>query len=253
VNAQYISSSIDDSSRPVRRLRAEHPDLPVGQADAQVITDALLIRRTLIDLATQERDLALHLPDGEFIGTCLLRVGAGLRVFLQARLLPARSDLSGLTQVHVTASTPVGLVLFVLSDVVQKDFDLLEANWPRNMAAVQGRRHERWRVPVEQDDVVLTLAHTSAVVALCNLSEEGVAFHFESSAAPPEDALFDARLILPEQELALPWLQVVHMRKAPDGLSLLVGARLLGMSRRAHAVLQEWLASRQAVMTRSSR
>ena len=53
-------------------------------------------------------------------------------------MLSERRDLSGLSCVHVTASTPVGLVLFVLADVVAKDFDVLEANWPRNMASVQG-------------------------------------------------------------------------------------------------------------------
>ena len=31
------------------------------------------------------------------------------------------------------------------------------------------------------------------------------------------------------------------MRKAPDGLSWLVGARMLGMSRRARVTLREWL------------
>lgn len=253
MNTQYSQEPFDGSSRLSRRQWGDHPALPVGQADAQILSDALLVRRTLIDLAVQEKDLALHLPDGEFIGTCLLKVGAGMRVSLRVRMLSERRDLSGLSCVHVTASTPVGLVLFVLADVVAKDFDVLEANWPRNMASVQGRRYERWRVQGTGDDVMLTLPHTSVVVDVCNLSEDGVAFNFESPAAPADDAFFDARLILPGQDLPISWLQAVHMRKAPDGLSWLVGARMLGMSRRARVTLREWLEGRQSYATRSSR
>ena len=99
---------------------------------------------------------------------------------------------------------------------------------------------------------MLTLPHTSVVVDVCNLVKTAWRSISESPAAPADDAFFDARLILPGQDLPISWLQAVHMRKAPDGLSWLVGARMLGMSRRARSRYAV-AGGRQSYATRSSR
>lgn len=238
-----------------RGSRAWLPELWIGmgQAEGLLITDALAIRRVLIEQAAMGREVAVHRHNGDFVGAGCLEIDSGLHVFMrlrsEARVDTCRSDLS----LNVTTTTDHGLVLFTLADMDWIDFDLVQSRWPSKLVCVHTRRHLRLVCRKQQGlRVDLSFPLASVGIEVCDLSEDGIAFDFDAPSLPRSDLLVNGELCIGARVLRVPWMQIVHMRKTSGGLTWHVGARLLGLSCEDRLALTTWLSGNAQAATGDS-
>lgn len=248
-----------DSVRTVGLAANETWSLPyltqLGQGEGQVVSDPLLIRRTLMELASMGRDVALHRHNGEYLGVCTIEVDAGMAVYLRFRPVGEADDFLADGSVNVTTSTEHGLVLFPLSGLAQLDFDLMRARWPQQLVCIHTRRHDRVVCgPNTGLKVELSLPQSWGHIQVMDLSEDGISFEFESPSWPTSEVLVNGGLSVGEHFLRVPWFQIVHMKKTPGRLAWHLGARMLGLSPQDRSQLMQWLEQSQAgASTRSNR
>lgn len=214
----------------------------MGQAEGLLISDALAIRRILIEQAAMNREVAVHRHNGEFVGAGCLEIDSGLHVYIrlrsESRVDACKEDLS----LNGTTTTEQGLVLFTLSDLAWMDFDLVQSRWPTQLVCVHTRRHMRLVCRQQQGvRVDLSFPLASVGIEVCDLSEDGIAFDFDAPSLPRSELMVNGELCIGARVLRVPWMQIVHMRKTGGGMAWHVGARLLGLSKEDRLALSVWL------------
>jgi len=247
-----------DSDRTVGLAASQSWSLPyltqLGHGEGQIISDPLLVRRTLTELASMGRDMAMHRHNGEYLGICTIEVDAGMAVYLRFRPVGDIHDFLADGSVNVTTSTEHGLVLFSLSGLAQLDFDLLRARWPQELVCIHTRRHDRLICsPGSGLRVALSLPQSWGHIQVMDLSEDGISFEFESPSWPTSEVLVNGGLSVEDHFLRVPWFQIVHMKKTPGRLAWHLGARMLGLSADDRSALKRWLEQTQAVAGASTR
>lgn len=244
--------TIHDNVVPQQVPRSWLPEqlIGMGQAEGLLITDALAIRRILIEQAAMSREVALHRHNGDFVGAGCLEIDSGLHVFTrlrsESRIEACRSDPS----LNVTTTTEQGLVLFTLANADWLGFDLVQSRWPSQLVCVHTRRHMRLVCRQHQGDRIdLSFPMASVGIEVCDLSEDGIAFDFDAPSLPRSELLVNGELCIGTRVVRVPWMQIVHMHKTGGGLAWHVGARLLGLTRDDRLALGAWLAGHTQAAT----
>lgn len=226
----------------------------LGHGEGQIISAPLLIRRSLSELASMSREVAMHRHNGDYLGICTIEVDAGMAVYVRFRPVGAINDFVADGSVNVTTSTEHGLMLFSLAGLAQLDFDLLRARWPQELVCIHTRRHDRLICrPGSGLQVALSLPQSWGHIQVLDLSEDGISFEFESPSWPTSEVLVNGGLSVGEHFLRVPWFQIVHMKKTPGRLAWHLGARMLGLSSDDRCCLARWLEQSQAEAGTSTR
>ncbi|MDC8772972.1 PilZ domain-containing protein [Roseateles albus] len=255
---------LSNTIRCLRQLwQSQQDSSPPIPAEELLLRDGGQIRQLLNGLARSRRGVVLQAPDGSLMATGDLQTygeqGLAVRIHEdclmspsgQTRDSPLSCALAGRGMVNISAASESGVLMFSLHGARLLGNWLVAAQLPTELIRMQSRRHFRLSGRAGQlQNASISWPGSPRPLALQDLSEEGAGLVLMAREWKGASQLKQVTLVLGQDALPVPLLQVVHERPllASAAPYSTIGARLIGIKPEHIRSLRRWLIATQAEM-----
>jgi hypothetical protein len=246
---------------------AEPAELPTPPAsDDLLLRDGTQIAQLLARLSNSCRQVLLQTQNGALMATGELQTWGkqGLAVRIHADCLlsaragsaPAGTLAASLLRqgpINISAASEAGVLLFSLKGARLMGQWLVASHLPTELIRMQSRRHFRLCGKGSQgllQGAGIRWDGSPGLLALRDLSEEGAGLLLRARDWQGPHHIKRASLLLDDDELPIPMLQVVHKHPLSSSAAhSSVGARMVGLQAEHLRLLRRWLLASQAQMS----